>query len=577
MSPASKEPNKTAMASKPLLQTGEALVEKTRGLALVWVIPLIALAIGVWLAYKTLSAQGPTITIAFKEASGLEAGKSKIKYKNVEVGTVESVELSEDLNQVLVTAKMDKHVAGHLRENAVFWVVKPQFGLNGVSGLDTLLAGNYIGVEFGSGGESMRKFRGLDQPPHVSADTPGRSFLLSADSAGPLGYGTPVYFRDILVGQTVDVRLTEDRQSVQIEIFINAPFERLIKDSSHFWQVNAIDLSMGAQGVNLKVGSLVSLLSGGITFETPGLNDSDIPPSAADTRFRLHKDFASIAEGSYTVRRPFLLYFDDSVRGLNIGAPVEIKGIRIGTVTDVQLEVNFATNKVRIPVKVEVDPERLIPLGAAEAVKLYNEAHAAELAAGRHPGIEKLVQHGLRARLKTGSLITGQLFVDVDFYPDEPRKSIIYGGKYPEIPTLPSMTDELMKNVGEIIANLKKLPLDKIGKELLGTVKGSNKLINSADLKEATHSLNLALADMRHLAQTTDKQIATLSASLEKTLGSTARVLEQMEPGAPMSVDISNALEELSASARSIRALTDYLERHPEALLNGKAGSGAKP
>jgi len=576
MHQSSKETEKTATASRLLHQTGEALVEKSRGLALVWLIPLVALAIGLWLAYKTLSAQGPTITITFTEASGLEAGKSKIKYKNVDVGTVETVLLNEDLTQVVVKAKMEKHVAEHLGENTAFWVVKPQLGLNGVSGLDTLFAGNYIGVEFGNG-KTRHTFTGLDQPPRVSADTPGRSFLLSADSAGPLGYGTPIYFRDIQVGQAVDVKLAENRQSVQVEIFINAPYDRLIKDGTHFWQINAIDLSMGAQGVNLKVGSLVSLLSGGITFDTPQLDDTNSQPSAADTHFRLHKDFAGIAEGSYITRNPYILYFDDSVRGLSTGAPVEIKGIRVGTVTDIRLKVDFATHKIRIPVIVEINPERLIPLGAEDAIKKFIVAHQADIAAGHHPAVERLVEHGLRARLKTGSLLTGQLYVDVDFYPDEPPKTIVYGGQYPEIPTLPSVSDELLKNASDIIANLKKLPLDKIGQELLGTVKGSNQLINSADIKNATHSLNLALVDMRHLAQTTDQQIVTLSTHLEKSLGATAKVLEQIEPGAPMAVDISNALEELSASARSIRALTDYLERHPEALLHGKAGSGAKP
>jgi paraquat-inducible protein B len=570
------EMEKTTTASKLLRQAGEAVVEKSRGLALVWLIPLIALAIGLWLAYKTLSAQGPTIAIEFKEAAGLEAGKSKIKYKNVDVGTVSSVVLNEDLTQVMVTAKIEKHVAEHLGENTAFWIVKPQLGLNGVSGLDTLFAGNYIGVEFGNG-KPKHRFTGLDQPPHVSADTPGRSFILSVDTAGPLGYGTPVYFRDIQVGQTVDVRLAEDKQNVLVEIFINAPYDQLIKDNTHFWQINAIDLSIGAQGVDLKMGSLVSLLSGGITFKTHQLNDSSIPPSAAGTHFRLHKDYASVAEGSYTMRNPYTLYFDDSVRGLNPGAPVEIKGIRIGTVTDVRLKVDFTTHKVRIPVIVEIDPERLIPLGAEADIKKFIAMHQKEIAAGHHPAVEKLVEYGLRARLKTGSLLTGQLYVDVDFYPDEPLKTIKYGGQYPEIPTLPSMTDELMKNASEIIANLKKLPLDKIGQELLGTVKGSNQLLNSADLKNATHALNLALVDMRHLAQTTDQQIATLSVHLEKSLGSAAKALEQIEPGAPMAVDISNALEELSASARSIRALTDYLERHPEALLHGKGGSGAKP
>jgi len=559
----------------PAPEPSEARVEKSRGLPLVWLIPLVALAIGIWLAYKTLSAEGPTITITFKEAPGLEAGKSKVKYKDVEVGVVETVVLNEDLTGVIVTAKMEKHVASHLGANTAFWVVKPQLGLSGVSGLDTLMAGNYIGVEFGQG-KVARKFTGLEQPPRISADTPGRSFMLMADSAGPLKYGTPIYFRDIQVGQVVDVKLAEDRQSVAAGIFIDAPYHQLVRDDSRFWQVNGIDFSMGAQGVNLKVGSIMSLLGGGITFETPNLSDPKGQPSEAGAHFRLHKDFAAIAEGSYTVRQPYLLYFDDSVRGLNVGAPMEVKGIRIGTVTDVRLDIDFKTQKVRIPVIVELDPERLLPFGAAEEVKRYLQAHQEEIAAGRRPAMEKMVERGLRARLKTGSFLTGQLYVDVDFYPDSPPKQLVYGGQYPEIPTLPSVADELQKNVTEIVANLKKLPLDKIGQELLGTVQGSNRLLNAPELKGATRSLDVALKDVHQLAQTADRQIVALTASLEKSLGAAIKILEQVEPGAPMAADIGNALEELAASARSIRALTDYLERHPEALLQGKGGLGAK-
>jgi paraquat-inducible protein B len=559
----------------PPAELSEVLIEKARGLPLVWLIPLVALAIGIWLAYKTLSAEGPTITISFKEAPGLEAGKSKIKYKDVEVGTIETVVLSEDLTGVVVTAKMEKHVASHLGANTMFWVVKPQLGLSGVSGLDTLMAGNYIGVEFGQGKTAL-KFTGLDQPPRISADTPGRAFVLLADSAGPLKYGTPIYFRDIQVGQVVDVQLADDRQSVRTEIFIEAPYDRLVHDNSHFWELSAVDLSLGAQGIHMKVGSIMTLLGGGITFDTPNLSDPQAHPSDAGTRFRLHKDFADIAEGSYTIRQPFLLYFDDSVRGLNVGAPMEVKGIRIGTVTDIRLEIDFQTQKIRIPVIVELDPERLVPYGAEEEVKRYLQAHQAELAAGRRPGMEKMVERGLRARLKTGSLLTGQLYVDVDFYPNSPPRKLVYGGRYPELPTLPSVAGELEKDVTEIVANLKKLPLDRIGQELLGTVQGTNQLANSTDVKAAVRSLDLALKDVHQLAQNTDKQIVKLGSTVEKSLAGAVKVLEQVEPGAPMAADLSDALEELAASARSIRALTDYLERHPESLLHGKGGFGAK-
>ncbi|CAI8770316.1 intermembrane transport protein PqiB [Methylococcus capsulatus] len=570
------ESPKEGAGGAPDYDVWEAEVKTSRGLPLVWLIPLVALGIGIWLAYRTLSEEGPTITLLFKEAPGLEAGKSKIKFKDVEIGTVESVVLNEDLTGVVVTAKMEKHVATHLGENTAFWVVKPELGLGGVSGLDTLMAGNYIAVEFG-GGKVVRRFVGLERPPRIKADTPGRSFFLSADNAGPLKYGTPVYFRDIEVGQVVNVGLAEDNRSVQVEIFIDAPYHRLVHNSTRFWQVSGIDLSLSAQGVNLKVGSIMSLLQGGITFETPTLNDPKVQSSEPNTRFRLHKDFASIAEGTYTLRQPYLLFFDDSVRGLNVGAPVELKGIRVGTVTELKLALDFGAHKIRIPVVIEIDPERLIPYGAEEIIERAKKEYKAAMEAGRRPFMEKLVERGLRARLRTGNLLTGQLYVDLDFYPESPPKSLDYSGQYPELPTLPSVADELQRNVTEIIANLKKIPLDKIGQELLGTVQGSNRLLNSPELKEAVGSLNLALKDLRHLAQTADREMVTLTAAAEKSLSSTARVLEQLEPGSAMAVDISNALEELAASARSIRALTDYLERHPEALLHGKGGSGGKP
>ncbi|MEW6038891.1 MAG: MlaD family protein [Pseudomonadota bacterium] len=554
----------------------EAEVKSSRGLPLVWLIPLVALGIGLWLAYKTLSEEGPTITLLFKEAPGLEAGKSKVKFKDVEIGTVESVVLNEDLTGVVVTAKMEKHVATHLGEHTAFWVVKPELGLGGVSGLDTLMAGNYIAVEFG-GGKVARRFIGLEHPPRIKADTPGRSFFLAADNAGPLKYGTPIYFRDIEVGRVVNVGLAEDHQSVQVEIFIDAPYHRLVHNGTRFWQVSGVDLSLSAQGVNLKVGSIMSLLQGGITFETPTLNDPKVQSSEPNTRFRLHKDFASIAEGAYTLRQPYLLFFDDSVRGLNAGAPVELKGIRVGTVTELKLALDFGAQKIRIPVVIEIDPERLIPYGAEDVIKRAKEEYKAAIEAGRRPFMEKLVERGLRARLKTGNLLTGQLYVDLDFYPESPPKSLDYSGQHPELPTLPSVADELQRNVTEIVANLKKIPLDKIGQELLGTVQGSNRLMNSPELKEAVGSMNTALKDLRHLAQTADREMVTLTAAAEKSLSSTAKVLEQLEPGSAMAVDISNALEELAASARSIRALTDYLERHPEALLHGKGGSGGKP
>jgi len=562
----------TENAKPPADDTADLLVEKSGGFSLIWLIPLVALLIGAWLAYKTFSEKGPTVTITFTEASGLEAGKTKVKYKDVEVGLVDTVQLSEDLGHVVVTAKMEKTVEAHLQADTKFWVVEPQLGLGGVSGLDTLIAGHYIGVEFGGGkGKPTNHFTGLEHAPKISADTPGRHFMLRADSAGSLTEGTPIYFRDIKVGRAVEIHLAKDSGSVLVDVFVNAPFDRLIHDKTHFWQTNAIDLSMSAEGVKLKVGSLLSLIGGGITFDTPNLNDPESKPSEEGRSFNLFKDFTSIAEGAHANKQAFVMYFDDSVRGLSVGAPVEIRGIRVGTVTDVWFGFDVATSKISIPVYIEIDPDRILP---PDKIDDFFAAHKAEIAQGRRPVLEKLVQQGLRGRLKSGNLVTGQLYVDLDFYPKEPVQNLSYADKnFPRIPTLPSVVEELQKDLQEIVAKLKKLPLDKIGEELLGTTQGANRLVNSPDLKNAVRSMDAALKDVQQLSQTADRELVKLTAGLEKSLGAATKTLEQLEPGSPMVVDVGHALEELAASARSIRTLTDYLERHPEALLHGKGGA----
>jgi len=435
--------------------------------------------------------------------------------------------------------------------------------------LDTLIAGHYIQVEF-SDGKPRREFIGLEHAPKISADTPGKRFTLMADRAGSLSEGTRLYFRDIQVGSIVGVRLADDRSDVLVDVFVDAPYDQLIHESSRFWQTSGIDISMGAQGIDVKVGSLLSLLGGGITFDTPNLNDPNNPPSKPGAKFWLHKDYANIAEGYYVHKIELMMNFEDSVRGLSVGAPVEVRGIQVGKVTGVKFNFDIQTKKLKIPVYIEIDLDRIMP---QSEIKKMETSFSQELAAHHHPGIEALVAQGLRARLKTGNLLTGQLFVDLDFYHDDVGKKVIYAGELPELPTLPSVAEAFKNDISEILAKLKRLPLDKIGDELLGTVQGSNKLMNSEDVKDAIRSLNTTLKDVHQLAQTTDKEIVKLTASLDKSLTTAVKVLEQIDPGSPIIVDVGKALEELAASARSIRTLTDYLERHPEALLYGKGGA----
>ena len=551
----------------------DAVVEKRRGLSIVWLIPLVAALIGAWLAYKTLSEQGPTITLTFREGTGLEAGKTKIKYKALDVGVVETVRFSPDLSEIIVTARMNKEVERHLGENSRFWVVRPRLGFGGVSGLETVVSGTYIEVEFGDGNPA-RAFAGLEQPPIVRTDTPGHRYLLLTDRLGSIQRGSPIYFRDIQVGEVLTTQLAEDKRNVLVHVFVNAPYDRLVRDHSRFWKTSGFEVSLGAQGIDVRMESLLSVLLGGIAFDT-SVHDEMDSPSRDGTQFRLYDSFADIAESSYTRRDSYLMYFEGSVRGLSVGAPVEVRGLKIGKVTEVKLDIDLKTGNIRVPVLVELELERIL---SADQVKQFDETYGALRAEGRRPGMEHMVKHGLRAQLKTGSLLTGQLFVELDFYPDSPPLELVYGGQYPEIPTVPGTLEAFQKTAMDILNNLRKLPLDQIANELLGTMQGANRLVNAPEWRATIRSLDATLKDVRALARTADRQVAALAVDAGKTLGAARNTLESLDPEAPLMVDLANTLEELAAAARSIRALSDYLDRHPESLLYGKGGPrpGAK-
>ncbi len=551
--------------------TPEAVVAKSRGWSIVWLIPLVAALIGAWLAYKTLSERGPAVTIIFQDAAGLEAGKTRIKYRALDVGLVEGIHLSDDLKQVIVQGRIDKELEPHLGESTRFWLVQPQVGLQGVSGLETLVSGTYIAVIFG-GTKPTRSFTALEKTPLITPETPGRQFLLAADKLGSLTTGSPLYYRGIQVGEVLDSRLAPDMRSVYLRVFVRAPYDELVHNNSRFWRASGLDVSMGAQGFSLKMESLAALALGGIAFETPGQAQATAP-SEEGARFVLYDSYDSAKDVELVTKNPFLVYFNGSVRGLSVGAPVEFRGIQIGQVVSVSLELDTA-GKTKIPVIIDLEPQRFLSPTQWQALKASLETRQ-NLSPGA-PIMEKLVAAGMRAQLQTGSLLTGQLFVNLDYFPDSPRAELIYGGQYPQIPTVPTVLDEFQKTAADVLDNLKKIPLDKIANELAATLQNANRLISDPDVKSTLRSLDAVLKDMQKLTQTTDRQIVSLAATTEKTLGSLRTTLQSVEPGTPMVVDLANTLEELAGAARSIRALTGYLERHPEALIRGKAGVGEK-
>jgi len=332
------------------------------GFSLVWLVPLVAAAIGGWVWYKTWSEQGPVITISFETAEGIEAGKTKVRYKDVEIGLVDEVSISEDLGSIVLRVSMSVDSGPYLTDKARFWVVRPRVAAGQVSGLGTLLSGAYIAMDPGPGGTPQRHFTGLEKQPLITADEPGHHYVLQASTLGSLEVGSPVYFRKIKVGQVVDYALAPAGSEVDIKIFVHAPHHQLVRTTTRFWNASGVDVSVGAEGVRVRTESVVSLLLGGIAFETPDTLESGVAAEDGD-EFPLYESYESTREKKYALRESFLMYFDGSVRGLSVGAPIEFRGIKVGEVRDINLEYDPDELVFRIPVLAEFQLERFTVIG----------------------------------------------------------------------------------------------------------------------------------------------------------------------------------------------------------------------
>jgi paraquat-inducible protein B len=515
----------------------EAVIEQKSRVSLVWVIPIVAALVGAWITYHTFSERGPAVTISFKTAEGLEAGKTKLKYKDVEIGSVESIELSDDLSHVVVTARLVKAARGYLREETRFWVVRAQVSAGHVSGLSTLFSGAYIGIDPGFEGERRRAFEGMDSPPVVTSDDTGTLFTLRSPELRSADVGSPIYFHAIKVGQVVSYELAESGEFVTITVFVDAPHDQRVQRNTQFWNVSGVDMSLSAEGIEIDTVSLTSLLIGGIAFDTPqGLDPGG--PVEEGTVFTLYKNRVATTKPVVGRGNRFLVEFDQSVGGLSPGAPVQFRGITIGEVLDVRLVFDLGSATPRIPVLIELHPE-LIEFS------------------GREKGTEKerwqsMVARGMRAQLQTGNLITGQLLVSLDFHPDAPPAEILWSGPVPRLPTIPSPIEELKAGLTQFVNRLSAMPLEQIGANL-------NQMLK--ELSAASGSLNEEMMP---------SLIATL-AKAEKTLASADSLIA---PDADATVELKRLLFELADAARAIRRLAEQLEEHPESLIQGKKGTG---
>jgi paraquat-inducible protein B len=536
--------------------------KKRMRFSIVWIIPILAAVVAIGIAIQRVLSEGPSITIVFKVASGVEAGKTFIKYKDVNIGQVTAVQLSDDYAKVLVRAKIAKHAAGLMVKDAKFWVVEPRISLSGISGLSTLLSGNYIGFEAGKSDEDERSFIGLDLPPPIT-DQKGRKFLLKAATLGSLGVGAPVYYRQLNVGQVAAYNLAADGKSVEITVFVDSPYEKYVTSETRFWNASGVNVSVGADGVDVHTESLAALIAGGLAFDVADIAAPG-QPAPANTTFTLYRNRAIAMKQPDPLARRFALVFDESVRGLSVGAPVTLYGLPVGEVASVGMSIDPKTKAFRPRVLFTFFPERLVgQLGRQQQAegKAMETASAEERVRRIRYQVEA---RGLRAQLRTGSFLTGELYVAFEYFPDAPKVKLDLSQDPIELPAVPGGLANLEAKLSSILTKIDNMPLNAIGSEVKNVLATANQALKDADtlinrvdaqwVPEGTKTL----AEARHAIADADHAIN----DADSTLLSKDSVAPQ---------DLRDTLQEVARAARAVRVLVDYLERHPEVLIRGKA------
>jgi paraquat-inducible protein B len=518
----------------PPVPESRAVSRKRTRLSLVWVVPIVAAVAGVWVAVTRILAEGPTITIDFQSAEGLEAGKTKIQFNGVDVGTLMTIRLSDDHRRVITTAQMAPKTESFFVTDTKFWVVRPRISGANVTGLGTLISGAYIGMEIGHSRKHKRDFVALTTPPVVTSDVPGRYFLLKTSNLGSLDGGTPIYFRRLKVGEVSSYELDKDGQSLTVKAFVYAPYDQYVTPNTRFWHASGIDVSLSASGLTVQTQSVLSILIGGIAFETPATGPV-LPAAEVDTVFTLFSDRADAFKLPAHDPQTYVLVFEESVRGLAPGAPVEFKGIPIGEVAEVTAELNAQTFTFSVPVTIRLDAQRL-------GVKVRDLAPGVDLISLHRQLIDSMVAHGVRAQLRTGNLLTGALFVALDFFPDAPPATVDWSEKPAQLPTIPGELAAIEANVVSIIKKIDQLPFKALGNDL-----------------------QKAMAEL-------DRTLVSARGALDGGRVTLDNANKLIEPNSVLGAELGNTLQEVSRAARSVRVLADYLERHPEALIRGKTG-----
>ncbi|WFQ80992.1 intermembrane transport protein PqiB [Xenorhabdus sp. SF857] len=524
----------------------QARIRKLKSWSPVWIVPIITVLIGAWILFYHFSHQGPEVTLITSNAEGIEAGKTKIKSRSVDVGVVENVSLSENLGQVIIKARLNDGMSRLLRTDTAFWVVKPQIGREGVSGLSTLLSGVFIELQPGTQGEEESRFSLLDAPPLASPDAKGIRLILTSEKAGRLTLGDPVLFRGYRVGSVEAGTFDPTSRLVRYQIFVKSPYDALLTTNVRFWKDSGVTFDMSSQGIRVEVTSLSTLFGGGVSFDVP--KGWELGNSVKEKEvFRLYDSEKSIQNALYAEHTDFLLFFSDSVRGLQPGAPVEFRGIRVGTVArvpfyseDIKQRID---NDFRIPVLIHVEPGRFVK----ELGNGFNTDNE----------LKETIARGLRATLKPGNLLTGALFIDLDFFTNEkPWKGPYEISGYKILPTVSSGLAQIQQKVITVLDKINNMPIEPVLIQATQTLKESQTAIKTA--QKTMDELNRVLAS---------KEAQELPKDIQNTLNELNRSMQGIQPGSPAYSQLMDNMQQLEQVLRELQPVLKTLNNKSNALV----------
>lgn len=542
----------------------EAPVRRTR-FSLILLIPVVAILIAGWLAWEHFATRGPEITITFETADGLTPGQTQVKNKAVTLGTVQDITLSDDMQHVDVTVQMNANSAHVLTDHTRFWVVRPRINGASITGLDTLFSGAYIALDPGTDdGHYQKFFKGLESPPGVRSDQPGETFWLVSPSLGSLGPGSPVFFRDLQVGEVLGYTMPPGgRGPIVIQAFVKAPYDHYLRTDSRFWNVSGVQVGLGAGGLKVQLKSLQALFSGGIAFGLPEQRLAiDLPNAPANSVFKLYASEADADNARYHKRLRVVTYINSSVKGLTTGSQVTMFGLQIGTVTDVRLLLEGPTKLPRVRVDMELEPERMLS-NWDDRIENSRDAPVEKY-------LQAFVAEGLRASVQSASFLTGESMIALQFVKGTSATTLTYEGDVAVLPSQAGGMDGIMESVSTITDKIAAMPLTEIGGHVNDLLAHADGRLNSPEVTQSLAALRDSLQNLNKLTKTANQNLPELMKSLQTTMNSAQSVLGSYGGDTDFHRSLQDMIVQLTRMSRSLRFLTDYLDHHPSALITGR-------